>query len=106
MQSRDDFWITGWKEDGFCVPGTTVTGSTTPCIQETYVTDFSVQAIGIEGILRAVVSQKEFNVIGVNFHTSYWLSDTLMPGYEGFPNVSQSIRGKPAELIVKYWFAR
>ena len=104
VQSRDDYWVTGWKEDGFCVPGTTVTGSTTPCIQDTYVTDFSVQSIGIEGILRAVVAQREFNVIGVNFHTSYWHSDSLKPGYEGFPNVSQSIRGKPAEKIVKYWY--
>ena len=103
-QSRDDYWVTGWKEDGFCVSGTTITGSTTPCIQDTYITDFSVQAIGIEGILRAVMSQRDFSVVGVNFHTSYWQSDSLKPGYEGFPNLSQSIRGKPAEKIVKYWY--
>jgi hypothetical protein len=23
---------------------------------------------------------------------------------EGFPNISQSIRGKPAEKIIKYWY--
>jgi hypothetical protein len=23
---------------------------------------------------------------------------------EGFPNMSQSIRGKPAEKIIKYWY--
>ena len=34
----------------------------------------------------------------------YWLTDTLIPGEEGFPNLSQSIRGKPAEEIVKYWY--
>ena len=33
-----------------------------------------------------------------------WLTDTLIPGEEGFPNLSQSIRGKPAEEIVKYWY--
>lgn len=107
IQSRDLYWVEGWVEDGFCVSGTRADGTHTNCIQTSYVTDFSVQAIGIEGILRALVSQQHsFNVKGVNFHTSYWLTDTLVPGEEGFPNISQSIRGKPAEDIVKYWYTR
>lgn len=104
VQSRDKYWTEGWVEDGFCVDGITPAGTKTKCIQDTYVTDFSVQAIGIEGILRAVVSQSTFTVKGVNFHTSYWKTKTLVAGSEGFPNLSQSIRGKPAEKIVKYWF--
>ena len=32
----------------------------------------------------------------------YWLTDTHILGEEGFTNLSQSIRGKPAEEIVKY----
>jgi hypothetical protein len=40
----------------------------------------------------------------VDIHTGYWLSPTLTPNFEGFPNISQSIRGKPAEDIVKYWY--
>lgn len=103
-QSRDKYFVEGWVEDGFCVEGVTVTGSKTACIQDTYIADFSVQAIGIEGMLRALVSQKHFEVKGINFHTGYWHSNTLVPNYEGFPNLSQSIRGKPAEKIVKYWF--
>jgi hypothetical protein len=95
VQSRDLYFVEGWKEDGFCVDN---------CVQNNYVTDFSVQAIGVEAILRAIKDQTYFNVYGVDFHTSYWLSDTLKPGYEGFPNISQSIRGKPAEKIVKHWF--
>ena len=104
VQSRDKYFTHGWVEDGFCVEGTTPAGTKTACIQDTYVTDFAVQAIGIEGILKAIISQQDFTVKGVNFHTAYWHSNTLAPGYEGFPNLSQSIRGKPAEKIVKYWF--
>lgn len=104
VQSRDKYWTHGWVEDGFCVEGTTPAGTKTACIQDTYIADFAVQAIGIEGILRAVVSQRDFTVKGVNFHTAYWHSNTLAPSFEGFPNLSQSIRGKPAEKIVKYWF--
>jgi hypothetical protein len=105
VQSRDKYWTEGWIEDGFCVSGETDTGEELDCIQETYVTDFSVQAIGIEGIFRAINSQQHnFTVKGINFHTSYWHTDTLVPGEEGFPNLSQSIRGKPAEDIVRYWF--
>lgn len=110
VQSRDLYFVEGWREDGFCtdslgnssVYSSTITAD--KCVQLTYVTDFSVQAIGIEAILRAINDQTYFDVYGVDFHTSYWLSDTLKPSYEGFPNTSQSIRGKPAEKIVKHWF--
>lgn len=119
VQSRDKYFKEGWVEDGFCLPGTTTDGKKVDCIQTTYVTDFSVQAIGIDGILKAIKSQSYFKVDGVNFHTSYWHTDTLKPstGFvqtqygikedsEGFPNLSQSIRGKPAESVVKQWFKR
>ncbi len=104
IQSRDKYWTDGWVEDGFCTEGFTPANIKTACVQDTYIADFAVQAIGIEGIMRAVVDQRDFPVKGVNFHTAYWHSDTLTPSYEGFPNISQSIRGKPAEKIVKYWF--
>jgi len=104
VQSRDKYWTHGWVEDGFCVEGITPAGTKTACIQDTYIADFAVQAIGIEGMFKAVISQRDFTVKGVNFHTGYWHSNTLAPSYEGFPNLSQSIRGKPAEKIVKYWF--
>jgi hypothetical protein len=96
-QSRSDYFLNGWTEDGFCVNN---------CIQNSYVTDFSIQAIGVEAAMQAIAAQTSFVTKSVNFHTSYWLTDTLTPGAEGFPNLSQSIRGKPAENIVKYWFSR
>jgi len=104
VQSRDDFFLKGWKEDGFCTQGTLESGDETDCIQETFVTDFSVQAIGIEGMMRAIAEQNTFEINSVDMHTSYWLSETLVPGKEGFPNISQSVRGKPAENVLKYWY--
>lgn len=104
VQSRDNYWSEGWVEDGFCTKGKLANGTQTDCIQDSYITDFSVQSIGIEGVMRAITKQSYFKIGGVNFHSSYWHTDTLVPGSEGFPNISQSIRGKPAEKIVKYWF--
>jgi len=119
VQSRDKYFKEGWVEDGFCIPGVTTDNKKVDCIQTTYTTDFSVQAIGIDGMLKAIKSQSFFKVDGVNFHSSYWHTDTLKPstGFvqtqygmkedsEGFPNLSQSIRGKPAETVVKQWFKR
>ncbi|WP_293750874.1 hypothetical protein [uncultured Paraglaciecola sp.] len=104
VQSREDFFLTGWKEDGFCTNATLENGTVDPCIQESFVTDFSVQAIGIEGIMQALADQDSFEIGSVDINTGYWLSDTLTPSSEGFPNISQSVRGKPAESVVKYWY--
>ena len=110
IQSRDRALLEGWVEDGFCITptsnGAPVSYDNPLCIQKNYVTDFSVQALAIEGAFEAISAQSYFNTKGVNFSTSYWHTDTLTPGPEGFPNLSQSIRGKPAEKIVKYWFSK
>jgi hypothetical protein len=97
IQSRDKYFTEGWIEDGFCVNN---------CVQNNYVTDFSIQAMGTEAALQAIVSQNKFTTGSVDFHSSYWHTDTVTPGSEGFPNLSQSIRNKPAESIIKYWFSR
>jgi hypothetical protein len=97
IQSRDKALSQGWVEDGFCVNN---------CIQNTYVTDFSIQALAVEGAFQAIKEQTYFKTYGINFSTGYWHTDTLTAGSEGFPNLSQSIRGKPAENIVKYWFSK
>jgi hypothetical protein len=104
VQSREDFFLNGWKEDGFCTPGTLEDGTEVSCIQESFVTDFSVQSVGIEGIMQAIEEQDTFMINSVDIHTGYWLSQTLIPSFEGFPNISQSVRGKPAEGIIKYWY--
>ncbi len=38
----------------------------------------------------------------INF-TSYWWTDTMKP-YQSLPEISQSIRNKPAESIVYQWW--
>jgi hypothetical protein len=76
------------------------------CMQKNYTTDFSVQANAVEAAFQAIKEQTYLKTYGVMFSTSYWLTDTLTPGVEGFPNISQSIRGKPAETIVKNWYAK
>lgn len=112
VQSKKDYFINGWTEDGFCV-----TSGTNPCIQLTYVTDNSVQAIGTEAALQAITAQTQFTTGTINFDTSYWLTDDVIPVDYGwssfanvhqydFPNLSQSIRNKPAEGIVRYWFGK
>ena len=108
VTSKYDYPVNGWTEDGFCVNG---------CIQKTYKTDYSVQAIGVEAALEAIVTQTYFRTGIVDFDTSYWFTDDVGPTSMGwdnnmkidqfeFPNLSQSLRNKPAESIVKYWFSR
>jgi hypothetical protein len=109
IQSRNKAISDGWVEDGFCISsvnGPIVAWGSPNCMQLNYVTDFSVQAQAIEGAFQAVQDQTVFKNFGVNFSTGYWFTDTLIPSAEGFPNLSQSIRGKPAEIIVKKWFSR
>jgi hypothetical protein len=108
IQSKKDYFINGWTEDGFCVNS---------CVQLTYVTDDSVQAIGVEAALQAIAAQTQFTTATVDFDSGYWLTDDIGPDNMGwdayanlnnydFPNLSQSIRNKPAEYIVKYWFGK
>jgi len=112
-QSHASFLTTGWIEDGFCTQGV-INGITTDCVQYEVKTDFSAQAIFTEGLMRAADNQPYFDTLGTTTATGYWLSDTLIPdenqlpastnAVEGFPNMSQSIRGKPAEKIIKFWY--
>tara|TARA_B100000780_G_scaffold147289_1_gene102925 strand:- start:695 stop:2383 length:1689 start_codon:yes stop_codon:yes gene_type:complete len=112
-QSTSRFLSKGWVEDGFCTEGK-VNDIAYDCMQYELATDFSAQAIFTEAILRAIKRQVNFEILGTTSSTGYWLSDTLIPDkdqypaitntIEGFPNISQSIRGKPAEKILKYWY--
>jgi hypothetical protein len=111
-QSSTRYLSKGWWEDGFCTAGT-LDGVYYECTQYEIQTDFSAQAILTEALLRAVDNQAVFEVLGTTTTTGYWLSDTLYAEpnqnqnktpLEGFPNMSQSVRGKPAEKIIKYWY--
>lgn len=99
VQSQHEFFVSGWVEDGFCVNN---------CEQRTYATDYSIQALGIEAVLEAVASQTRFQTAGFALNASYWHADVVMPSpgttQAAFPNISQTIRNKPAEAIVKHWF--
>ena len=119
IQSVDGYLTGKGTEDGFCIRGLGSDGKETDCVQATLGTDFSAQAIAVDGAIRAIRAQKYFPLQGINFHSSYWHTNSLRPstGFistqfgrvedaEGFPNLSQSIRGKPAEQIVKRWFSR
>ena len=112
-QSNSRYLSKGWWEDGFCTEGT-LDGVYYECTQYEIQTDFSAQAILTEAVLRAIDNQVVFETLGTTTTTGYWLSDTLYAEpnqqpidgvpLEGFPNISQSIRGKPAEKIIKYWY--
>ena len=112
-QSNTRYLSKGWWEDGFCTEGT-LDGVYYECTQYEIQTDFSAQAILTEAVLRAIDNQVVFETLGTTTTTGYWLSDTLYAEpnqqpidgvpLEGFPNISQSIRGKPAEKIIKYWY--
>ena len=111
IQSRDRSLSDGWVEDGFCVKdggdgGAFTWGSPECAKQMNYVTDFSVQALAVESAFQAIKEQTLLKTYGINFSTSYWHTDTIVPGPEGFPNYSQSVRGKPAEKIIKSWYSK
>lgn len=109
IQSRDKALSQGWVEDGFCIAsvgGAPIAWGSPSCMQTKYVTDFSIQALVIEGAFQAIKEQNLLKTYGVSFSTGYWHTDSLVPSDEGFPNISQSIRGKPAENIVKQWFSK
>ena len=101
-QSYANYYDIGWTESAFC--------SVFPCPQLTYKSDFSIQAIGYEAMLEVVSEQSHFGTNSVNIDVGYWLSDDMVPHFgehqPGFPNLNQSVRNKPAEGIVRYWFGR
>lgn len=110
IQSRDKALSDGWIEDGFCTTPYSNNGAVSYddplCMQKNYITDFSIQALAIEGAFQALKDQNLFKTYGVNFSTGYWHTDTIVASPEGFPNLSQSIRGKPSENIVKTWYSK
>jgi len=80
------------------------------CLQNSVVSDFSVQAIAYEGYLEAIAAQTAFRTLSVDIF-AYWYTDTMLPvpcasnavcGF--FPNFGGNIRDKPAEAIVYQWF--
>ena len=97
-QSQRNWFKGGWVEDGFC---------TNNCEQYKVTVDFSIQAIAYEAMLEAINEQTSFETASVDA-TAYWYTDAIMPNgttKSAFPNLSQSWRNKPAEAILRKWFA-
>ena len=100
-QSNVEFYTSnGYAEDNFCFE---------PCTaQRSLTTSFSAQAVAYEAALELANEQTYLTTGGAGpygyaFFNS--LSETKMQnGMPTFPNISNSIRNKPAELIVRNWF--
>jgi hypothetical protein len=92
IQSHRNFFQTGWIEEAFCVRG---------CVQQTLQTDFSVQAMGYEAMFEAAMES------GLKFYSfdtvNYWYTDIILPK-DSFPNTGQSVRNKPAEVVLQRWY--
>lgn len=100
-QSTSEFYNGGYIEDSYC-------NGTCP----TVVTDFSKQAVAIDAALQVISTQQLFTTSSVTV-SNYWNRDEIVPTQVGdvytntsLPNVSSSIRNKPAELIVKKWYLK
>jgi len=92
-------------EGSHCTATATFTSiqDTANCIQRTIPADFSAQAIVFEAILEEIKSIELKSPKWV-FANGYSFTDFLMPT-TAFPNINTSFRSKPAEGIVKKWFA-
>lgn len=98
--------LPGYMEESNCTDG--VNGirpvSPTTCIQNDTAADFSLQAVAFEATLELISEVVPTNGLMV-FADNYWATDPLMP-QTAYPNIGSSFRNKPAESIVKAWFAR
>ncbi len=99
----------GFIEDAYCTDRNSQP-SDTICVQRTTPTSFSKQANAIEGSLEAISEQHSFSNNNSSVYIdNMWFNDDMAPRADngtGFPNLSRSIRNKPAESIVRYWFGR
>lgn len=103
--SRPDFFTTGYVEESFCTSATDVIAQTgSACLQRALGTDFAFQAMVYAAELEAIREQTAFRTYGVTT-PGYWMTDNLLP-QSTFPNIAFSVRNKPAEALLRHWFAR
>jgi hypothetical protein len=102
IQSEKMFLENGWNEDMSCVRK-----GDDPCYQLHLEVDFSVQAIAYEAMLEAVAqvhTEQQMDVYGVET-AGYLFMDVVLP-HVSHPQISQSVRDKPAEAVIYQWFKR
>ena len=98
IQSYKDFLVDGFQETHCIQRGVD------PCYQTKLKPDFSVQAIAYEAMMEAIKEAhgKFLNVAAVDTY-GYSFTDVLLPQVS-LPQMSHSVRNKPAESIIKEWF--
>ncbi len=108
IQSRADALTNpGYLEEAVCTGDIPPNGDLAAidnsiCLQRKTKPDFSIQAIVHEAHMEMIKETGVTNLIVLIY--DYWETDTLMP-QTAFPNIATSIRNKPAEGVVRQWFA-
>ncbi|NBU83514.1 MAG: hypothetical protein EBS21_02720 [Sphingomonadaceae bacterium] len=108
IQSRADALTNpGYLEEAVCTGDIPPNGDLAAidnniCLQRKTKPDFSIQAIVHEAQMEMIKDTGVTNLIVLIY--DYWETDTLMP-QTAFPNIATSIRNKPAEGVVRQWFA-
>lgn len=108
IQSRADALTNpGYLEEAVCTGDIPPNGDLAAidnniCLQRKTKPDFSIQAIVHEAHMEMIKETGVTNLIVLIY--DYWETDTLVP-QTAFPNIATSIRNKPAEGVVRQWFA-
>lgn len=105
IQSRSNaLSLPGYMEETGCTNNVGSINFNTSCIQAQATPNFALQAIIIEAQLEtfASLALSTGSMVGVS---DYWQTDFMSAAGPTFPNIASSIRNKPAEAIVKQWFA-
>ena len=106
-QSRSNVLsLNGYIEESSCTSSMDYMANVSfeECIQENVTPDFALQAVILEGFFRAL-STIDYSVPLSVLIENYWQTDNLLP-QTAFPNIGESFRNKPAEGVVRGWFAR
>ena len=106
MQSRANwFSLRGYMEETGCVSSMgNLNMSDSGCIERDTSPDFSMQAIYYEAVFE-YLSSLTFKGNVIVAPGDMWETDSMI-SIDVFPNIAATIRNKPAEGIVKSWFAR
>ena len=105
IQSRSNaLSLPGYMEETQCTDSVGTLAFSTSCIQRQTTTNFALQAIVIEAQLETFASFRLpiGSIVGI---LDYFQTDFMSADGPTFPNIASSIRNKPAEGIVKQWFA-
>jgi hypothetical protein len=106
LQSRANvFTMPGYLEETGCTSSIgNLNISATSCLQKETIPDFSAQAIFFEALFESLSSLNLVSNI-VPLPMNYWETDSMI-STDVFPSLGSTIRNKPAEGIVKAWFAK